>query len=215
MKNNNYDIPGIEKFYKMDKGNMDKFAECAALAYDDYPLFKYVMNGNTNFEMLKAILYPSFASVKDQVIGYANNESADAMAIFAPPHYKGSKLVPFMSNGGIKLMYLAPLSTFSRLMTYEHHAMKLKKQFTGHECWYLYNVTVKPQFQNRGYCSQILRPMLEYFDQTGQDCYLETHSENDVGLYEHYNFELLDVSYIPKTKVKHYAMLRKSQNKDE
>lgn len=211
---NNYVIPRINRFYKMSKKNVDKFAECAALAYDNYPLFDYIMNGKSDLKVLKAILHPSFSSVEKETIGLSLNENADAIAIFAPPKYKGSKTIPFMLSGGIKLMFMAPPSTFLRLLRYEGHAMKLKKEFTHHETWYLYNVTVKPESQGKGYCSEILRPMFDYFDATGQSCYLETHSEENIKLYEHYNFELLDVSYIPKSKVKHYAMLRKPINKD-
>ena len=193
----------------MTKDDIEKCAECAALAYSDYPLFNYVTNGVGNVEAIKKIFQSSVYSIKDDVIGFYNNENADAVAIFAPPHYKGSKTIPFLLHGGIKLIYLAPFSTFAKLIKYEGHAMKLKKEFTNHECWYLYNVTVKPKEQGKGYCSQVLRPMFNYFDKTEQDCYLETHSEENVKLYEHYGFDLLDISFIPKSNVKHYAMLRK------
>ena len=89
--------------------------------------------------------------------------------------------------------------------------MKLKKKYTNHECWYLYNVTIKPKCQGKGLCSEILNPMFEYLDENNQDCYLETHTEENVELYKHYNFELLEVSNIPKTNVKHYSMIRRSK----
>lgn len=207
----NYDIPEIEKFYKMGKNDIDKFAECAALAYKDYPLFKYITNGECNHEVIKTIISSSIYSMKNQVIGFSTEEDANAIALFAPPHYTGSKALPFLLGGGIKLTYVASPSTFLRLLTYENHAMKLKKKYTNHDCWYLYNVTVKPQFQNNGSCSKLLKPMFEYFDRVGQDCYLETHKEENIEMYEHFGFDLLDVSNIPKTNIKHYSMLRKSK----
>ena len=212
---NDCEIEGIKGFYKMNKDNVEKYAECAALAYNKYPLFEYIMGKKSSYKMLKAILAPSFASVKDSVLGISNNENADAVAIFAPPKYKGSKFIPFMLNGGIKLMFIAPPSTFLRLMKYENHTMKLKKQYTNHESWYLYNVTVKPECQNNGYCSELLKPMFKYFDENGQDCYLETHSDLNIPLYEHYGFELLEANNIPRTKVKHYAMIRRANQNNK
>lgn len=171
------EIPEIGKFYKMGKNDIDKFAECAAQAYKNYPLFQYLTKGKGGHEVIKTIISASIYSMKNQVIGFSNSQDANAVALFTPPNYTGSKAIPFLLGGGIKLMFIAPPSTFLRLLKYENHAMKLKKNYTNHDCWYLYNITVKPQFQNNGDCSKILRPMFEYLDRIGQDCYLETHNE--------------------------------------
>ena len=205
----NYNIKEIENFYKMSKDDIDKFAECSALAYEKYPLFQYITRGENDHEVIKKIISSSIYSIKNQVIGFSSDSDAKAVAIFAPPKFTGSKVIPFLLGGGIKLTFLAPLSTFFRLLRYENHSMKLKKYHTNHDCWYLYNVTVKPEFQNHGECSKLLRPMLEYFDRVGQNCYLETHNEKNVELYEHFDFELLEISHIPKTDIKQYSMLRK------
>lgn len=216
MVKKNYNIPEMDKFYKMDKKDINKYAECAAYAYEDYPLFKYVTNGSCNHEVIKTIIASSIYSMKNQALGFSNREDAKAVAIFTPPHYTGSKAIPFLLGGGIKLIFLAPLSTFVRLLRYENHSMKLKKKYTNHNCWYLYNVTVKPELQNKGNCSEILNPMFKYFDRIGEDCYLETHLEKNVKLYKHYDFELVEISTIPKTNIKQYSMIRKAnKNKKE
>lgn len=218
MKNNkiiNYNIPEIEKLYRMEKKDIDNFAECAALAYKDYPLFQYLTGGTCKHEVIKTIISSSIYSMKNQVIGFSTKKSADAVALFAPPRYTGSKTIPFLIGGGIKLLFIAPPSTFLRLLRYENHAMKLKKNHTNHECWYLYNVTVKPEFQKNGNCSKLLKPMFEYFDRIGQDCYLETHDEQNIKLYEHLGFNLIETSEIPKTNIKHYSLHRKSNFKNK
>lgn len=214
MKDNgiiDYNIQEIENFYKMSKDNIDKFAECAALAYEKYPLFQYITNGKCDYKVIKTIIASSIYSMKNQVIGFSSDSDAKAVALFAPPKYTGSKAIPFLLGGGIKLGFLAPPSTFLRLLRYENHSMRLKKNYTNHDCWYLYNITVKPEFQNNGECSKLLRPMFEYFDRVGQNCYLETHNEKNVELYEHFDFKLLEISHIPKTDIKQYSMLRKSK----
>lgn len=214
MKGNkiiNYNIPEIKETYRMGKDDIDRFAECAALAYSKYPLFKYITKEKLDHNIIKKIIAASIYSMKDQVIGISNDKDANAVALFAPPKYTGSKALPFLLNGGIKLIFMAPPSTFFRLLRYENHAMKLKKIYTNHDCWYLYNVTVKPEFQGFGECSKLLQPMFKYFDRIGQDCYLETHSKKNVNLYKHFDFELLETSVIPKTNVKQYSMLRKSK----
>lgn len=202
-------IREIQHLYKMKETDIENFAECAALAYKEYPLFKYLTNGSYDHNAIKTIISSSIHAMKDQVIGFSSDESANSIALFSPPKYKGTKTMPFLLGGGIKLMFIAPPSTFVRLLTYENHSMKLKKNHTNHDSWYLYNVTVKPNVQKKGEASKLLKPMFEYFDRTAQDCYLETHDENNISLYEHYGFNLVETSYIPKTNIKQYSMVRK------
>lgn len=202
-------VDGINEFYGMNNLNIDKFAECAALAYKDYPLFKYLTNNTCDHNVIKQIISSSIYAMGNNVVGYSYDNEINAVALFVPPQYKGTKTIPFLINGGIKLTYMAPFTTFQRLLNYEGHSMKLKKNHTNHESWYLYNVTVKPAYQNMGLGSKLLIPMFEYFDKTGQDCYLETHNENNIKFYEKFGFNLVEISNIPKTNIKHYSMVRK------
>ena len=212
MKKTHLEIKEIENLHRMRKEDIDKFSECAALAYKEYPLFKYLTNNKVKHEVVKNILYASILSMKDNAIGISTEEDANAIAIFAPPNYKGSNPFAFIFGGGFKLLYLSPLSIFYRLAKYENHAMKIKKKYTKHNCWYLYNLTVKPEYQHQGMSSKILIPMLEYLDRIKEDCYLETHKEENVQIYEHYGFELLEVSKMPNTEIVQYSMLRKHKN---
>ena len=206
---NGVDIPEIKDLHIMKKDDVENFSECAALAYKDYPLFKYLTNNNVKHNVVKSILSASIMSMLDQAIGLSSEEDANAISIFVPPNYKGSKAIPFLIGGGIKLLFLSSPSIFVRLAKYENYAMKLKKKYTNHDCWYLYNVTVKPEFQNKGMGSKVLKPMFDYLDRIKQDCYLETHKEENVDIYKHYGFELLEISKMPDTDIVQYSMIRR------
>ena len=214
-KLNKFDIPEIKDLYIMEKKDINKFAESATLAYKDYPLFKYLTKGKFDSRVMTNIISASIHSMGDDIIGISVEEDANAIAIFVPPNYTGSKTIPFLIGGGIKLLFITPIGIFLRLLRYENYAMKLKKKYTSHKCWYLYNVTVKPEHQNKGMSSALLKPMFEYLDRIGQDCYLETHREKNIKIYEHYGFELLEVSKIPKTDVIQYSMLRRANKKGD
>lgn len=213
-KLNKIDIPEIEGLYKMNKQDIEKFAESATLAYKEYPLFKYLTQNRFEHNVIKNIISASISSMKSDIIGLSTEEDANAIAIFVPPFYTGSKAIPFLLGGGLKLAFITPIGIFLRLLRYENHAMALKKKYTNHKCWYLYNVTVKPEYQHKGMSSTLLKPMFEFLDRIGQDCYLETHKEENVKIYEHYGFKLLSVSKIPKTDIVQYSMLRKAKEKE-
>lgn len=210
----NFDIPEIEGLHVMSESDIEKFAECAAQAYKEYPLFKYLTNGSCEHHIIKNIIQASIIAMKTQVIGVATKEDANAIALFTPPKYKGTKTIPFLKGGGLKLLFSTSPAIYLRLLRYEMHAMKIKEKYTNHDCWYLYNLTVKPEEQNKGNASKLLRPMLEYLDRINQKCYLETHKEENVKIYEHFGFELIEISTIPHTEMKQYSMLRNPKNEE-
>jgi ribosomal protein S18 acetylase RimI-like enzyme len=77
--------------------------------------------------------------------------------------------------------------------------------------WYLQAIGVAPQFQGKGYASTLLRSMLTRIDQESLPCYLETLEEQNVPLYEHFGFKVVDKSSIPQTSLTNWAMLRETQ----
>lgn len=214
IKVNEHNIPEIQNLYKMNSQDIEKFAESAALAYKEYPLFKYLTQNRFEHDVIKNIIAASLNSMNTNIIGVSTEKEANAIAIFVPPNYTGGKTIPFLIGGGFKLLKLTSAGIFLRLLRYENHAMKIKKKYTNHNSWYLYNVTVKPEYQRKGMSSALLKPMFEYLDREGQDCYLETHKEENVKIYEHYGFELLEVSKIPKTDIVQYSMLRRAKRDD-
>jgi len=77
--------------------------------------------------------------------------------------------------------------------------------------WYLQAIGVDPKFQGRGYASKLLRSMLSRIDEEGLPCYLETLDEQNVSLYEHFGFKVIEESNIPETTLTNWAMLREGR----
>ncbi len=135
-------------------------------------------------------------------------ENYAAVALFIKPGYKGAPALPFLFKGGLKLLFKHSPSLYFRMINYENNAMKVKSKYADDNCWYLYNLTVHPDFQKKGLASKVLNPMLEFFDKTGQSCYLETNKDINVAMYEHFGFEVMEKGVIPGTDVCHYGMKR-------
>ena len=93
-------------------------------------------------------------------------------------------------------------------------AMNLKKRFTDHYDWYLFNLSIKKDAQGRGIASKLMRPMLQFCDDERMVAYLETNKEANVGLYKHYGFDLMNEEMIPKSPVMHYSMVRQPIGKE-
>lgn len=200
----------IEKagLYLVTEKDLDRLALIAADAYKDYPLHNWFTKGKYDEKASKLIMQISLRTMTEDAVIYADSEEMNGFAVWLPLGFTGSKTFPFLFNGGLKLIFHSGLGIIGRLLTYEKYAMELKKEFTDNVDWYLYNLSIKKQAQGRGIASKLMRPMLEFCDKENMVSYLETNKESNVGLYNHYGFDLVKEEKIPKSDVTHYAMVR-------
>ena len=194
--------------YVVKKNELDRLAEVAADAYRDYPLHNWLTKGKYDAVASNLIMQISLRTMTEDALIYADSEEINGFAVWLPFGFTGSKTMPFLLNGGLRLILHSGLGIISRLLTYESYAMNLKKTFTDNYDWYLYNLSIKKDAQGRGIASKLMRPMLGFCDDERMVAYLETNKQANVGLYKHYGFELMREELIPKSPVMHYAMVR-------
>ncbi len=198
--------------YLVQEKDLERLAEVAADAYEDYPLHNWLTKGKYDKKSSKLLMQISLKTMTKDAVIYADSEEMNGFAAWLPFGFTGNKAMPFLLNGGLKLFFHAGFGLIGRLTTYEDYAMNLKKEFTGHYDWYLFNLSVKKDAQGKGIASKLMRPMLGFCDDEKMVAYLETNKESNVGMYKHYGFELKKEEIIPKTTVMHYAMLRNPQD---
>lgn len=194
--------------YPVEKKDIDRLAEVAADAYRDYPLHNWFTKGKYDEEFSKLSMLVTLRTMTEDAVIYADSEEINGFAAWLPLGFDGNKTIPFLRHGGMKLILHSGFGVIGRLLTYESFAMKLKKTYTGHVDWYLFNLSVSKNAQGRGIASKLMRPMLDFCDRENMVCYLETNKESNVSLYQHYDFELKEKLLIPKSDVMHYAMTR-------
>ena len=200
----------VEKagLYLVQKKDLDRLAEVAADAYQDYPLHNWFTKGKYDAKASSLIMQISLKTMTEDAVIYSDSEEINGFAVWLPFGFNGSKTLPFLLNGGLSLILHSGLGIISRLLTYESYAMNLKKEFTANYDWYLYNLSIKKEAQGKGIASKLMRPMLSFCDDERMVAYLETNKEANVGLYQHYGFKLMKKEQIPTTPVVHYAMVR-------
>ena len=198
--------------YIAQKKDLDRLAEIAADAYRDYPLHNWFTKGKYDPKASRLIMQISLKTMTEDAVIYADSEEMRGFAVWLPLGFTGSKTLPFLLNGGLRLILHSGPGIIGRLLTYETYAMNLKKEFTDHTDWYLYNLSIKKDAQGKGIASKLMRPMLAFCDDERMTAYLETNKESNVGLYRHYGFELKRRELIPRTPVMHYAMVREPRS---
>lgn len=96
----------------------------------------------------------------------------------------------------VNSLYEPVFSTHDELMPMRH--------------WYLYTIGVDPNFQGLGFGSRLIRPMLARIDEEQLLCYLDTNTEENVGLYEHFGFKVVKRYQIPGSDVMNWSMVREN-----
>lgn len=196
-------FPGL---YFLQETDIEAAAHCNADAYLDYELLKKILRDSFDDALLRKLWTISIQSLKNEALFVADSPEVNGVSIWTPPGFTGSKLLPFFKAGGLTL----PLPILLRLERYEQYAMKLKKKYTQHQGWYLYDLAVRKDCQRQGIAAKILHPVLAYIEQRGQSCYLETHNPVNVDIYRKFGFELMEVGSVPGLHIQHYAMLKRS-----
>ncbi|MBO5777118.1 MAG: GNAT family N-acetyltransferase, partial [Clostridia bacterium] len=146
--------------YIVKKEDLEKLAEVSADAYKDYPLHNWFTGGKYDPVASKLLMQISLRTMTEDAIIYADSEEMNGFAVWLPFGFTGNKTMPFLANGGLKLIFHSGLGLIGRLLTYETYAMNLKKEFTDHYDWYLFNLSIKKDAQGKGIASKLLRPML-------------------------------------------------------
>ena len=195
--------------YLVQKKDLKRLAEVAADAYRDYPLHNWLTKGKYDKVASKLIMQISLKTMTEDAVIYADSEEINGFAVWLPFGFTGNKALPFLINGGLRLIFHSGLGIIGRLLTYETYAMNLKKSFTENYDWYLYNLSVKSSAQGKGIAGRLMRPMLQFCDDERMVAYLETNKESNISMYRHYGFDLMKEELIPKSTVTHYAMVRK------
>ena len=167
----------IEKagLYLVQEKDLDRLAEVAADAYQDYPLHNWFTKGKYDAKASKLIMQISLRTMTEDAVIYADSEEMNGFAVWLPFGFTGSKTLPFLASGGLRLILHSGLGIIGRLLTYETYAMNLKKEFTENYDWYLYNLSIKKDAQGKGLASKLLRPMLQFCDDERMVSYLETN----------------------------------------
>ena len=68
---------------------------------------------------------------------------------------------------------------------------------------------VDPSHQGKGYASKLLISIVAQSEEQNIPCYFETHDEQNVPIYQHLGFEVVEEGIIPKANIPIWAMLRK------
>lgn len=88
------------------------------------------------------------------------------------------------------------------------HQSRVHRRLMPTDHWYLLALAVHPQAQGQGYGKYLINEALQLANTSSHPMYLETESRENVKLYQHFGFELLETSTLTSPDLTFYHMAR-------
>ena len=96
----------IEKagLYIVKDSDLERLADVATDAYVDYPLHNWLTKGKYDRTASKLIMQITLKTMTKDAVIYADSEEMNGFAVWIPFGFTGSKTLPFLFSGGLKLI---------------------------------------------------------------------------------------------------------------
>lgn len=204
----------LKNLVRLTKFQTKRAGETLARAFQDDTLFVYLIPDAVKRKTLLPTLFEIMARygvLYGEV--YATSPLMEGVACWFPPGKAEMTLRRIIRSAGFSLIYYYSKNRdiLTRFFSYNEYAIMLHHRYANVPHWYLSPIGVDPAFQGKGYGSNLLRSMLFRIDLEHLPCFLETQSQKNVSLYEHFGFHVVEKDAISGTDITHWAMLREKE----
>ena len=187
---NTEQIPLLKDVYLMQPDDVGRFAETLADGFSQYALFQHICDGKYDRDKMCLFWTLTLALLPDNAICMADSKEANSVLIYIRPQSKEASLFSYIKEGGLKMLLKLGIKGIVRLMRFEATTKRIAKRHQTSNDGYLMAFATRLDKQGQHYGKPLMEALLSHLDATGEGCYLETLKAENVGLYEHFSFEL-------------------------
>ena len=202
----------LAELIRLEKAHVKAAASMLAKAFQDDPFYAYVYSNATVMEwrlpyMLEFLLRYSLHYGQS----YTTSPQLEGVAVWLHSEQMSMSFWRLLISGAFWSSLKMGSEAGRRMQRFSRYIEAKQKELVPFPHWYLHTLGVDPKFQGRGYASKLLRCMLNRIDEEGLPCYIETSTERNVSMYQHFGFKVIEELNAPGTTYKLWAMLRDSK----
>jgi ribosomal protein S18 acetylase RimI-like enzyme len=201
--------PRVEGVVRLSMSDIEPASRTLAEAFQDDPLMVYLL---PDAEQRRAFLPLSFAALVRNAIGrgevYATSKDCEGVVALLPPGAREVALMGLIRSGALAAALRMRGGYFRRVWAFHWHTTALCGRHLTLPHWHLEMIGVRPQCQNRGFGSFLMRAMIERLDADGTPCWLNTENEANVAFYQRFGYQTLDVGRISDSGCTCWIMAR-------
>jgi GNAT superfamily N-acetyltransferase len=201
------DLPGL---LKLDRKLAEPAIKMLTRAFWTYPILTYYFpEENLRRSISDSMLaFPIYTCLRYGEV-YATSAQLEGVAVWSPSEKYPVSFWGILRTVPLRYILGMTHSGMARMQTVDRFLNDIHKRLVPYNHMYLEILGVDPQFQKQGFSSKLVKPMLQKLDREERTCFLETQDPQDVPIYQHFGFEIVDESAIPESPLKSWALLRK------
>ncbi|PKH47400.1 N-acetyltransferase [Dehalococcoides mccartyi] len=205
------EIP-LQYLYKLNKSDIPKAAGICARSFQNDPVMREISKEEARIDALYQIFEYILKTGMDSGQAYASSANLEGIALWEPNNVRKT------FNQRLRhLFYLFQVRNQLPLLTEMSRVDKISQTLRNKHApaiyFHLALLAVDPEYQGNGIAGHLVRPMLDFMNETGIPCYLETQSSQNVSMYEHLGFKLLASQVITGTSQTIYGMPKNPDRK--
>lgn len=134
---------------------------------------------------------------------YATSPDLEEVAVWLPSDKYEITRWRAIGCGGMGLWGNLGKEALDRIGKFGELVDRIHRQQAPFPHWYLFIIGVRPGLRVSGFGSRLMRPMLDWLDGRRLPCYLMTHNEKKIALYEHFGFRIVRQQPVPGSGILH------------
>ena len=199
----------LKDLFRLTNAQIEPASRIIARAFQDDPLMEYYFPDES---VRKEKLPYTFEFLLNYVITrgevYAISPKLEGIALWLSSDKAHITLEDALNCGGLTYMSKVGSKVMQKQMDTSEYMHSIHENLVPSFHWYLNVLGVDPEFQGMGNAGILLRSMFAQIYAKNLSCYLETHNEKNIPVYQHFGFEILKEFKLPKTNVITWSMYR-------
>jgi ribosomal protein S18 acetylase RimI-like enzyme len=195
---------------KLNKTEIYKASTVLADAFKDDPLWNKLFSGEKTLDKKFRNFFEvplRFCMKYGEV--WSNSDEFEGIAAWLPGKLSYMTLWQMIQSGAI-IPAMKMGSTIGRTMQKAFVSVDSdrKESMKGKDFIYLFVIGVSSKHQGKGFGGKLLKSILEMADKEKLHIYLETETEENVNLYEHFGFKTIKKINLPVFNLPFWEMVR-------
>jgi ribosomal protein S18 acetylase RimI-like enzyme len=198
----------VEDLYRLHKHEAAQAGLVLTEAFQDDPVFNAIFEGATPEQWVAFFTAPVVYCIKyGQAI--APSAKMEGVAAWVPGKFADMDFFRMLFSGAMWAGMKMGMDIAQKLkVIFGPIEQDRKVHLKGRDYLYLQLIGVAPQYQGLGFGGKLLAALFVESEQKGLPIYLETETDENVQIYQHFGFKVLKKATLPLIDLPMWEMIR-------
>lgn len=205
----------MDSFYRLTFRDAFRAGEAMADAFVYDPLWHKLFEGESNLASKYQAFFeiPIRHSIKYGNV-YATSEKFEGIIAYVPGKFSDITFWRLLRSGAFGCGMRMGVTASKRMADLKALSADRAENSAGKPYIYLLLLGVRTAYQGKGYGSSLLRALMAACDAQNLPIYLETETEENARMYEHFGFRLIKKISLQKLGLPMWEMVKEVQGGD-